>query len=41
MVKEGRREEVDFMVKRLNMFEFGSLKEALERGGKRPVLPGK
>jgi hypothetical protein len=32
LVAEGRREEVEFMVKKLDMFEFGTLEEAMERG---------
>ena len=37
MLKEGRREEVALMVKNLDTFEFGTMEEALERGGKRPT----
>ena len=37
LVKEGRGEEVEFMVKKLDMFEFGTLEEAMRRGGKRPT----
>ena len=33
-VKVGRKEEKDFMVERLKMFEFGSREEAVRRGGK-------
>ena len=36
MVKEGRREEVEFMVEKLDMFEFGTLEEAMRRGGNAP-----
>ena len=36
-VVEGRREEAQFMVKRLDMFEFGSYEEAVGRGGKVPT----
>ena len=35
--KKGRREEVDYMVKELLMFEFGSWQEAVSRGGKEPT----
>ena len=37
LVKAGRREEVEYMVRTLGMFEFGSLEEAWARGGKRPT----
>ena len=37
MVEEGRREEVEFMVGKLDMFEFGTLEEARRRGGKTPT----
>lgn len=37
MVEAGRREEVEFMVKKLEMFEFGDLEEARRRGGKEPT----
>ena len=37
MVEEGRREEVEFMVIKLDMFEFGTYEEAVERGGKQPT----
>ena len=37
MVEEGRREEVEFMVKKLDMFEFGDYEEAVARGGKQPT----
>ena len=37
-LKKARREETDFMAKRLNMFEFGTREEALEKsGGKLPT----
>ena len=36
-VKVGRKEEKDFMVDRLNMFEFGSYEEVVKRGGKAPT----
>ena len=36
-VKVGRKEEKDFMVGRLDMFEFGSYEEAVRRGGKEPT----
>ena len=32
-----RKEEKDFMVDRLKMFEFGSYEEAVKRGGKAPT----
>ena len=38
MVEKGRREEVEFMVKKLDMFEFGSYEEAKLKGeGKEPT----
>ena len=33
----GRQEELEFMVGRLAMFEFGSYEEAIQRGGKEPT----
>ena len=36
-VKMGRADEVQFMVKKLDMFEFGSLDAAMRRGGKKPT----
>ena len=36
-VKIGRKEEVEFMVKKLDMFEFGTYEEAVSRGGKPPT----
>ena len=36
-VKAGRSDEVQFMVKKLDMFEFGSYEEAVRRGGKKPT----
>jgi hypothetical protein len=36
-VVAGRLEEVDFMVGKLGMFEFGSYQDALARGGKMPT----
>ena len=36
MVAAGRKDEVDFMVGKLNMFEWGTLEEARQRGGKWP-----
>ena len=36
-VKVGRKEEKDFMVDKLNMFQFGSYEEAVKRGGKAPT----
>ena len=36
-VEAGRKEEVDFMVGKLRMFEFGSYDEAVRRGGKVPT----
>ena len=33
MVEEGRREKVEFMVEKLDMFEFGTYGEAMKRGG--------
>ena len=37
LVEEGRREEVEFMVDKLDMFEFGTYEEAVKRGGKVPA----
>ena len=37
LTEEGTKEEVDYMVKKLNMFEFGTLEEAWERGKKKPT----
>ena len=38
MVKEGRREEVEFMKEKLGMFEFGTWEEAMAAtGGKPPI----
>ena len=36
-VREGRMEEVRYMVERLEVLEFESLEEAWERGGKMPT----
>ena len=36
-VKVGRKEEKDFMVERVKMFELGSHEEAVRRGGKEPT----
>ena len=36
-VKVGRREELEFMVKKLDMFECGTYEEAVSRPGKRPT----
>ena len=36
-VIDGRREELEFMVDRLDMFEFGTIEEAWKRGGKKPT----
>ena len=33
MVEEGRRKEVELMVKELDMFELGGYEEAVTRGG--------
>mgnify|MGYP000125827597 CR=1 FL=1 len=33
MVEVGRREDVEFMVGKLDMFEFGTYEEAVKRGG--------
>ena len=33
----GRKEELEFMIKKLDMFEFGTYEEALSRGGKQPT----
>ena len=37
LVGEGTNEEVNYMVNKLDMFEFGTLEEAMERGGTRPT----
>ena len=37
MVEEERREEVELMVGKLDMFELGTLEEAMTRRGKRPT----
>ena len=34
LTEEGTKEEVDYMVKKLDMFEFGTLEEAWERGNR-------
>ena len=36
-VKIGRKEELEFMVKKLDMFEFGTYEEAVSRGDKQPT----
>ena len=36
-VKIGRKEELEFMVKKLDMSEFGTYEEAVSRGGKQPT----
>ena len=36
-VKMGRKEELEFMIKELDMFEFGTYEEAVSRGGKQPT----
>ena len=36
-VEAGRKDEVDFMVEKLDMFEFGSYEDAVRRGGKQPT----
>ena len=36
-VKMGRKEELEFMIKKLDMFEFGTYEEAVSRGGKQPT----
>ena len=36
MVKEGRREEVEFMKEKLEMFEFGTWEEAMAATGGKP-----
>ena len=33
----GRKEELEFMIKELDMFEFGTYEEAASRGGKQPT----
>ena len=37
LTEEGTKEEVDYMVKKLDMFEFGTLEDAWERGKKAPT----
>ena len=37
LTKEARKEEVEYIVKKLEMFEFGSREEAMRRGGKEPT----
>ena len=39
LVKLGRKDEVEYMVNKLGMFEFGSLEEAWSRGGGSSRLP--
>ena len=36
-VKMGKKEELEFMVKKLDMTEFGTYEDAVSRGGKRPT----
>lgn len=36
-VKVGRKEEVDYMIEKVKMFEFGSYDEVVRRGGKTPT----
>ena len=36
-MKIGRKEELEFMVEKLDMFEFGTYEEAVSRGGKPPT----
>ena len=36
-VKMGRKDELEFMIKKLDMFEFGTCEEAMSRGGKQPT----
>ena len=36
MVKEGRKEEVEFMKDKLDMFEFGTYEQAMARSGGKP-----
>ena len=36
-VQQGRREKLGYMIKTLQMFEFGSLHEAMPRGVKAPT----
>ena len=36
-VKIGRKEEFEFTIKKLDMFEFGTYEEAVSRGGKQPT----
>ena len=36
-VKMGRKEELELMIKELDMFEFGTYEEAVSRGGKEPT----
>ena len=33
----GRKEELEFVIKKLDMFEFGTYEEAVSRGGKQPM----
>ena len=37
LMEEGTNEEVEYMVNKLNMFEFETLEEAMRRGGKKPT----
>ena len=37
MVKKGREEETNYMVKKLDMFEFGDYENAGAKGGKKPT----
>ena len=37
LVKEGKQEEVEYMVDKLNMFEFADYETATRRGGKEPT----
>ena len=36
-VKIGRKEELEIMVEKLDMFEFGTYEEAVSTGGKPPT----
>ena len=36
-MKMGRKEELEFMIKKLDMFVFGTYEEAVSRGGKQPT----
>ena len=36
-VEAARKEELEFMIKKLDMFEFGTYEEAISRGGKEPT----